>query len=272
VQGGFAGTGNIDSDPLFVSPINLDDAPTIEGNFHLQPTSEGSASFASPAIDAADNSAVPPDITDLDGDGDTSEALPFDLDSQPRFVDNPLPDTGNGTAPIVDMGAYEFNPVVLDGSITLQGRPAAPDPRWVVPLRISFTIPGEDTPAYEFTPTTDEDGDFTLTGIEARTYEIGVKQAHTLQNVQTVTLAAGSNTIDFGTLREGDANDDNAVTLLDFSILATTFGKCEGSTGFDGRADFNEDDCIALLDFSLLASHFGQAGQGAQATTPAPPQ
>jgi hypothetical protein len=50
VQGGFAGVGNIDGDPLFVSP----------GDLHLSP--------ASPCIDAGDNSAVPPDVTtDLDG-------------------------------------------------------------------------------------------------------------------------------------------------------------------------------------------------------------
>ena len=62
-------------------------------------------------IDAADNTAVPPDMTDLDDDGDTDERIPFDLDSNPRFVDDPeIPDTGNPgeVNPIVDMGAYEF--------------------------------------------------------------------------------------------------------------------------------------------------------------------
>jgi hypothetical protein len=99
----------------------------------------------------------------------------------------------------------------------------------------------------------------------AGTYEIRVKHSHTLQVMQTVTLA-GSNTQDFGTLLEGDANNDNQVILVDFSILAGSFGKCEGTTGFDGRADFNEDDCITLTDFSLLATNFGQGGQGQQAT------
>jgi hypothetical protein len=53
--------------------------------------------------------AVPSDFTDLDGDGDTGEPLPLDLDYNPRFVDDPgMPDDGNGDPPIVDMGAYEF--------------------------------------------------------------------------------------------------------------------------------------------------------------------
>ena len=80
IQGGFAGEGNIDADPLFVDPDN--------GDFRL--------SAGSLCIDAADNTAVPAGIT-------------LDLDGNPRFVDDPdTPDTGNGTAPVVDMGAYEF--------------------------------------------------------------------------------------------------------------------------------------------------------------------
>jgi predicted outer membrane repeat protein len=106
VQGGFAGAGNIDSDPLFISPIQPTDAPTTTGDFHLQSTS--------PALDAGDNSAVGADTTDLDGDGDTTEPLPLDLDGNARFIDAPVADSGNGTAPIVDMGAYEK----ADGSPT----------------------------------------------------------------------------------------------------------------------------------------------------------
>ena len=56
----------------------------------------------SPSIDAADNTAVPKDI-------DT------DLDGNPRFVDDPdTKDTGNGDPPIVDMGAYEFQPPKIE--------------------------------------------------------------------------------------------------------------------------------------------------------------
>lgn len=52
----------------------------------------------SPAIDAGNNNVVPPWVqTDLDGN--------------PRFVDDPAtPDTGIGTPPIVDLGAYEYQP------------------------------------------------------------------------------------------------------------------------------------------------------------------
>ncbi len=83
IQGGWLGAANIDDVPLFVDPDN--------DNYRL--------SLGSPCIDAADNTAVPEDIT-------------TDLDGNPRFVDNAdTKDTGNGEQPIVDMGAYEFQVV-----------------------------------------------------------------------------------------------------------------------------------------------------------------
>jgi uncharacterized repeat protein (TIGR01451 family) len=54
---------------------------------------------------------VPTDTLDLDRDGSISEPLPLGLDGASRFVDDPEhPDSGQGVAPIVDMGAYEFTP------------------------------------------------------------------------------------------------------------------------------------------------------------------
>jgi predicted outer membrane repeat protein len=89
---GTDGGGNIDADPLFADAAN--------GDLHLQLTS--------PAIDAGDSSALPADTADLDGDGDTSEVLPLDLDGHARCVDMPdAPDTGAGSVPIVDIGAFE---------------------------------------------------------------------------------------------------------------------------------------------------------------------
>ncbi|MCP4644969.1 MAG: hypothetical protein GY851_31295, partial [bacterium] len=79
IEDGYAGTGNIDANPLF--------ANAASGNLRLQSTS--------PAIDAGDNAAV---------------SVATDLDGHPRRTDvSTIPDTGNGTAPIVDMGAYEYH-------------------------------------------------------------------------------------------------------------------------------------------------------------------
>jgi len=65
----------------------------------------------SPAIDAGDNTAIPADSPDLDGDGDGSEIIHLDMDLLTRFGDMPGgPDSGVGPPPIVDFGAYEVQP------------------------------------------------------------------------------------------------------------------------------------------------------------------
>ncbi len=91
VEGGFVGPGNSSDDPLFVDPAARD-LHTLVG---------------SPVRDAGANYLVTTDPLDLDGDGDTQEVLPIDLDGWRRFVDDPKAlNSGYGTPP-VDMGAYE---------------------------------------------------------------------------------------------------------------------------------------------------------------------
>jgi hypothetical protein len=89
IQGGWAGTGNIDADPAFVDPDGDDDVlGTDDDNLRLN--------GGSPCIDAGNNNALPPEVE-------------HDLDGNPRFVDDPnTEDTGYGDPPIVDMGPYEF--------------------------------------------------------------------------------------------------------------------------------------------------------------------
>ncbi len=74
------------SDPLFVNAVGPDNSTgTLDDDLRLSPFS--------PAIDAGDNSAL---------------SLLTDLAGNPRFYDDTgVADTGNGTAPIVDLGAYE---------------------------------------------------------------------------------------------------------------------------------------------------------------------
>jgi hypothetical protein len=84
--------GNIDAIPLFWD--------SASGNLHLLP--------GSPCIDAGDNNAVPAGVT-------------TDLDGNPRFVDVAAsPDTGLGTPPIVDIGAYEVMDVFIYLPVTFR--------------------------------------------------------------------------------------------------------------------------------------------------------
>jgi hypothetical protein len=99
------GPGNLASDPLFADPDGPDNDPLTQADndYRLR--------GGSPCVDAADTTAIPPDASDIDGDGDTTEPVPLDLDLLARRADDPAaPNTGVGPAPVVDMGAYERRP------------------------------------------------------------------------------------------------------------------------------------------------------------------
>ena len=81
IEGGWAGTGNIDADPLFVDADGPDNDPNtwMDNNYRLGPVS--------PCIDAGDSTTVPSGVA-------------TDLDDLARFVDDPLKlDTGIGDPP-----------------------------------------------------------------------------------------------------------------------------------------------------------------------------
>lgn len=85
--GGFAGTGNINANPLFLAAP--DDLRLGAG---------------SPAVDAGNNAAVPGGTT-------------TDVAGLPRFFDDPgVVDTGAGTPPLVDMGAHERIPLSVSAA------------------------------------------------------------------------------------------------------------------------------------------------------------
>ena len=104
--------GNISADPLFASV-----SPGPDGIWGTPDDTFGDLRLLtfSPCIDAGSNADVPTDAADLDGDGNVAEPLPVDLAGGARFLDDPqVADTGAGTAPIVDMGAYERGRPVSD--------------------------------------------------------------------------------------------------------------------------------------------------------------
>jgi hypothetical protein len=101
------GTGNIGDDPNFVRDPN-DGGDGWDGG-NNDDYGDLRLTAGSSCIDAADNNSVPPDTADVDGDGNTVEPTSRDLIGHLRFIDDPnTVDTGSGTSPIVDMGAYEF--------------------------------------------------------------------------------------------------------------------------------------------------------------------
>ncbi len=126
--------------------------------------------------------------------------------------------------------------------------------------RVRLYPSGSTTVAYDTTLTADANGNMTLAGVAAGTYQVAVKFPNSLQTVQTHPVAGPSATISLGELKMGDCNGDNVVSALDFSILATSFNLGFGSPGYQGGADFNGDGLITIQDFSILATNYNTQG------------
>ncbi len=215
VQGGWSGTGNIDADPLFVDPDNED--------FRL--------AAGSPCIDAADNTAVPDDIT-------------TDLDGNPRFLEIPeTPDTGNGTLPVVDMGAFESlgggcfavtsQEVVChaDGTtftVNIEGLNACTGGTTQVTFTASGGAVGE---SLCFTALVNDGGFCCST-------EICV----TIPDCTPVGLPS-------------DLDGDGIVDIVDFLALLAAWGSC--SDCGNCPADFDGDCSVGILDLLILLGNWG---------------
>lgn len=110
-SGSLGGVANSAADPLFIAPLGVDGVVGSEDDdLRVGP--------GSPAIDSGKVAAVPADTADVDDDLNVAEVTALDVDGTQRFVDDPnSADTGQGTAPIVDRGAQEFDPAEFDPTI-----------------------------------------------------------------------------------------------------------------------------------------------------------
>ena len=140
IGGGWPGTGNISSDPVFVD--------AAQGDYRL--------ASHSPCIDAGDDTALPPDTFDLDGDANTSEQLPIDLDGGLRRVNdrstlNSGFPPGPPHAPMVDMGCYEVLALPLLADVNHDGVVNVNDLLFIInswgPCLIQANCPADIAPA-----------------------------------------------------------------------------------------------------------------------------
>ena len=167
----------------------------------------------------------------------------------------------SGTSPVTPTSTPQPTDVTATGNLLLQGRPAAPHAAWITGVEFAFTQQRQSQPATTINTTTDQYGAYSLTNLPVGTYTITIKGENTLRaRLTATTLQTGQNKLPDVQLKAGDANNDNFVTAIDFSILAASFGNCLGGNDYNGKADFNNDQCVTAADFSLLSANYGQQG------------
>jgi parallel beta-helix repeat protein len=250
--------------------VNIDTGSTLNwgvGNIDTAPllTPDGHLTWASPGIDAGDSNAVGPDTTDLDGDGNTIEPIPLDIDDDPRFVDDPcIPDTGNGPAPIVDMGADEFLDTDGDGlpdwweqkyfgDVNSAEPNANPDGDWLTNLE-EYELYSSDPNVTPYYVDVNNIADPCEDGSLANPFDTIAEGINAASDGDTVLVAAGTYTgpnnidIDFsGKLVVLYAPNGPSVTIIDCNGLGRGFDFHSGETaaaavvGFTitgGQADY----------------------------------
>ncbi len=271
-----ANDGTSDSDPATVTitvnavndlPVAVDDDYNTDANTPLVVNAPGVLDNDTDVEDDALTAALETNVTNgtltLNPDGSFTYTPNAGFSGTDSFTYVANDGAGNSAPATVTITVNAEETASLSGSVTLQ-RPGAPAPndQWVVPLTVDLYEVGAATPAFQFTPTTDDSGNFSLSGVEPGTYEVAVKNSHTLQVVQELTLLPGDNgPFDFGTLAEGDANDNNQIRLNDFAILSLSLNKTPGQSGYNANADFNNDGNVRLNDFALLSPNLNTSGQ-----------
>ena len=247
IQNGYVGTGNINADPLFVrnpspGPDGLwNDIDDDFGDLRLQPTS--------PCIDRGNNAA-----TGLSG-------IATDLAGRLRFVDIALtPDAGNGTPPIVDMGAYEA-----------QWRA----PAWLDPAGLaawnasSYSLNIGDTPL--MVAADDSNRSDRLTAIRhaitlGRNTGAGIVSTPATEDQAIITALDPAGNILIRLVRIGDVTLDDQLDGDDYFALDQAF--LAGGDRFQPAADVNVDGTIDARDYFLLDTAFLRS---APATPQSPP-
>lgn len=121
--------------------------------------------------------------------------------------------------------------------------------------------PGATTPNHTFEVMLDHYGNFETASIPEGVYDVRVKSKHSLSVKRAnVTAPTGATPVDLCTLPEGDANDDDKVSGVDFSLLSSSYGKIAGDAGFNAQTDFNDDGRCGGADFSLLSANYNRSG------------
>jgi parallel beta-helix repeat protein len=151
---------------------------------------------------------------------------------------------------------------ILEGYVTFVGR-GGPGLKWVESFNVALFEVGKLTNVtWTGSAITDTTGFFSVSNLTPGDYDIGIKNWTCLSEMVTnVTLTSGNTTVvDFGTMRVGDANNDDCITISDRTLLYGCWGTGEGDPGWDPNCDFNNDGYITISDRTLQYGNWGQSG------------
>jgi len=141
----------------------------------------------------------------------------------------------------------------VSGTITLEDWDGA-----VVgaPITVEIRAVGSTTPLETLNTALGAGGTFTVnTTVAAGNYDVAVKSSHWLRKVAVNRTLTGSGMTGVNlSLKNGDLDLDNEISIGDYAILSTNFG------GSNPAADVNGDGDIDIGDFAIISANFGLLG------------
>ncbi|GLR19448.1 hypothetical protein GCM10007940_40640 [Portibacter lacus] len=194
----------------------------------------------------------------------STKSAPGAADGSPYSVTVIVTDGCNPSAStqvVFDWNVFEAGSNSLEITCELQGRT---DHSGTYHVQICDPSNGQSVLDDYFTA--NASGTMTILNTPVGNYDVLVSYNTYLSKAEAgVKLSAGANSLVFNVLsanelRAGDANNSGAVTITDFSILASSFDKISGDAGYNPNADFNGSGGVTIGDFSLLASNFENSG------------
>jgi len=167
------------------------------------------------------------------------------------------------TGPVWDFTTQQASiGATLEGHVNFTGR-GSNNTRWAELFNVWLFEPGNlSNVLWTGNATTNNTGVFTLSGLTAGSYDIGIKNWTCLSKMAYgKDFTAGNITaIDFGLLIESDTDNDDQIRLADFNRILNSIGAEPGDGNWNAMYDFDRSGKIDLADFNLVLNNFAKKG------------
>ncbi len=156
--------------------------------------------------------------------------------------------------------------VAVSGKVTLENFDVSPAGQ-VVKFEL---VDGSNNVVETANATLDANGNYTFQTSKQGSYKVAAKGSHWLRKLSSsVTIgASGASNVNLS-LKNGDIDGDNSITVFDYSVLSDYFDKSSsdadwntvGGNGFaPNAADLDGDGSITVFDYSILSDNFDLSG------------
>jgi len=91
-------------------------------------------------------------------------------------------------------------------------------------------------------------------------WKIAVKAPRTISSAQDAFFILGAGSGFEVTLRAGDIDGDDSVTVFDYDALSSAFDTGPGDANWNPLADLDGDDTVSVFDYDILSRNFDLSG------------